>query len=96
MDEILEGQKSIDDYSKGSEQTIDEELWTPMIASAIREFRICLESLETRADHNDSRIALNSIRSVAKRSREVSDSLYRVLAVHEEYQQLLSLFQKHS
>ena len=96
MNDILEGQKSIDDYNENSEQTVDEELWTPMIAFAIHEFKICLDSLETRADHNDGRIALNSIKSVAERSREVSDSLYRVLAVHEEYQQLLSHFQKHS
>ena len=88
------GQKTIDDFNENSEQTVNDELWTPMIAYAIREFRVCLDSLETRADHNDNRIAVNSIKSIAKRSREVSDSLYRVLAVHEDYQQLLSLFQK--
>ena len=74
----------------------DPELWKPMLMYATRELKVCLDSLETRSDHNDDRIALHSVEFVAKKSREVSDSLYRVLALCEEHQKLLSLFQKQS
>ena len=90
------GQTSIDTLTEVSEDSLDEELWAPMIAYATHELKICLNSMETRSDHNDDRIAQHSVGSVAKRLREVSDSLYRVLAINKEYNELLSLFQKQS
>ena len=74
----------------------DTELWQPMVDYAIRHLTDCLNSLETRSLHNDDRIAFHSIESVAKKSKQVSDALYRVLHVHGEYQQLLELFQDQS
>ena len=74
----------------------DPELWRPMIAYAIRELNLCLKLLETRSDHNVDKIALNSIKSVAQKSLQVSDSLCRVLDLHNEYEQLIQIFRDQS
>ena len=74
----------------------DEQIWQPMIDYAIRELQACLKSLETRANHSADMIAFHSIESVALKSKQVSETLYRVLRVHDEFQQLLELFQDQS